>query len=124
MKPSQIILQDKSIVARGDSPEKLLLEIQKLVKKNAAILLQKNNSVLLLVNLGDEDAEVRMFTADTPAKLGQSLKYFFEQLKGSGLKRLYGTDEKDSPMIRMLGKDFGVDIQDSDRSNYKWMMER
>jgi hypothetical protein len=124
MKPSQIILQDKNIIAHGDSPEKILLEIEKLVKTNAAILLQKNNSVLLLVNLGDGDAEVRMFTADTPAKLGQSLKHFFEQLKGSGLKRLYGTDDKESPIIRMLGKDFGVEVKDSDRPNYNWMMER
>ena len=122
MKPSEIILQDKSI-PKG-SAKKLLLAMQNLVKAKTAIMLQKNNTILVLIKLENEDAELRMFTADTPAKLGESLQYFFKKLKNSKLKKIYGTDPINSPLISMLGKDFGMEVQDSDRPDYQWMIER
>ena len=118
MKPSEIILNDKEAMKAG--ADKVLAAVMKIVQKKAGILLHQNNSVLLLANLGDKNAELHLYTLDPPIKLARSLKYFIDKIKDSSLKRVYGTVAFDAPILRML-RDFGIDVQKSDNPQYEWM---
>jgi hypothetical protein len=118
MKPSEIILKDKNSIR--DGADKVLAAISKIIKDKAGLLLQQNDSVLLLINLGEGNVELHLYTLDQPMKLARSLKYFIDKIKASDLKRVYGSIEFDAPIIRML-RDFGIDIQKSDKPKYQWM---
>jgi hypothetical protein len=118
MKPSEIILNDKNSIR--DGADKVLSAVMKIVQDKAGIILQQNDSILLLANLGKNNAELHLYTLDPPLKLARSLKYFIDQIKASDLKRVYGTIAFDAPILRML-RDFGIDIQKSDNPKYQWM---
>ena len=118
MKPSEIILKDKNSIR--DGADKVLTAIGKIVKEKMGILLQQNDSVLLLIDIGHKNAELHLYTLDPPLKLARSLKYFIDKIKASDLKRVYGTIAFDAPILKML-RDFGIDIQKSDNPKYQWM---
>ena len=118
MKPSEIILKDKNSIR--DGADKVLAAIGKIIDKKAGILFQKNDSVLLLINLGGGNVELHLYTLDPPLKLARSLKYFIDKIKDSDLKRVYGTIEFNAPVLNML-RDFGIDVQKSDLPKYQWM---
>jgi hypothetical protein len=118
MKPSEIILKDKNSIR--DGAEKVLAAVGKVIDKQAGLLLQKNDSVLLLVNLGGGNVELHLYTLDAPIRLARSLKYFIDKIKASDLKRVYGAIEFNAPVLQML-RDFGIDVQKSDIPKYQWM---
>jgi len=120
MKPSEIILNDKESMKAG--ADKVLAAVMKIVQEKAGILLQQNDSVLLLVNLGKKNSELHLYTLDPPMKLARSLKYFIDKIKASDLKRVYGTVAFDAPILRML-RDFGINVQESDNPQYQWMAD-
>ena len=96
MKPSEIILNDKESMKVG--ADRVLAAVMKIVNGKTGMLLQQNDSVLLLVNLGKKNAELHIYTLDTPMKLARSLKYFIDKIKASDLKRVYGTVAFDAPI--------------------------
>jgi hypothetical protein len=117
MTPSEIIRKD---AAREDYDADIVIrKIHKLVSNNAAILLQANDSLLLLIALPDNDAELHLYTADSPLTLAKSLKEFIQKIRDSEIETVYGSAE--IPQTLDLLKRLGVDVQPSDKKNYYWM---
>jgi hypothetical protein len=118
MKPSEIILNDRESIKAG--AKKVLASVQKLVSSGHGVLLQNNNSVLLLVRLGEGLAELHLYTLDKPITVAKSIKYFIQKIKASDLRAVYGTAPMDSPVVQMLNIS-GVKIEKSNLPNYQWM---
>lgn len=117
MTPSEII--DKDAERLGYDAEIVKRKIAKVLKLGAGILLRSNNSLLLLLALNAEDAELHLYSADTPLTMAKSLKDFIQKIRASNLKRVYGSG--DIPQVLALLKKFGVDVQESNLPNYRWM---
>ena len=119
MTPSQIILQDK--YSQADDPKKVLLSISRIIKDGNGVLLQKNNSVLFLIRLGDGNVELHLYTVDTPQTLAKSIDYFIKKIQASDMKTVYFPklkgDDKIIGMVRM----YGIDVKKSDRPEYAYM---
>jgi len=118
MKPSEIILNDRESIKAG--AEKVLASVQKLVSSGHGVLLQNNNSVLLLIRLGEGLVELHLYTLDKPITVSKSIKYFIQKIKASDLKAVYGTAPMDSPVVQMLNIS-GVKVEKSNLPNYQWM---
>jgi hypothetical protein len=123
MTPTEIITQEAQTY--GGDADVLLRSISKLAENNAAILLQKNDSVLMLISIAEGIVELHLFTMDRPAKVADSLKYFIEKIRSSDLKMVYGPgnpsqDEKLTQTLKLL-KRMGIDVQKSDLPGYAWM---
>ncbi len=119
MKPSEIILQDQ--YSQADDPKKVLLGINRIVKAGNGILLQKNNSVLFLIRLGEGDVELHLYTVDPPQRLAAAIQYFIEKIRNSDLKKVYFIKPKSGEQIVKMLEMYGVDIQKSDRKEYAYM---
>lgn len=117
MTPSEII--DKDAERMGYDAEIVKRKIARALKSGAGILLRSNESLLLLLALNAEDAELHLYTADTPLTMAKSLKDFIQKIRASNLKRVYGSG--DVPQILAMLKKFGVDVQPSNLPNYRWM---
>lgn len=117
MTPSEIIRKD---AAREDyNPDIVIRKIKKLVESKGAVLLQENDSLLLLIGLPDNDAELHLYTADSPLTLAKSLRGFVQKIRDSEIETVYGSAE--IPQTLELLKRLGVDVQPSDKEGYYWM---
>jgi hypothetical protein len=117
MKPSEIIQKDAERL--GYDGDLITRKVIKLVKSGAGILLQEGDSLLLLIGLPNNNAELHLFTADSPLNLSRSLRIFIEKIRKSDMNAVYGSG--DIPQIlRMLNK-LGVETSASDLPNYRWM---
>ena len=119
MTPSEIILQDQ--YSQADDPKKVLMGIDRIIKAGNGILLQKNNSILFLIRLGEGDVELHLYTVDPPQSLASAIQYFIEKIKDSDLKKVYFIKPKSGEQIVRMLKTYGVDIQKSDRKEYAYM---
>jgi hypothetical protein len=119
MTPSEIILQDQ--YSQADDPKKVLMSIDRIIKAGNGVLLQKNNSVLFLIRLGDGDVELHLYTVDPPQSLASAIQYFIEKIKASDIKKVYFIKPKSGEQIVRMLKTYGVDIQQSDRKQYAYM---
>jgi len=117
MKPSEIIVADA--VNRGVQPEIVLRRVLKKLKDKTAIMLQENNSVLILEDIGNKSVALYLFTQDQPMTLARSVKSFYETIKKSEIQAIYG--KADNPQIIQLLQIVGVPVQESDLPNYNWM---
>ena len=123
MTPSEIITQEAQSI--GGDADVMLRKIDKLVKSKAAILLQKNDSILLLISIAKSVVELHIFTVDRPAKAIEAIKFFVEKIKESDIKTVYGSgnlaqDDKLNKTLKILDK-MGVDVQKSNLPRYQWM---
>lgn len=117
MTPTEIIRQD---ALREDYDADIVLrKISKLLSSKMGILLKSNNSLLLLIALPDNDAELHLYTADSPLTLAKSLKEFVQKIRNSEVETVYGSAE--IPQTLELLKRLGVDVQPSDKEGYYWM---
>ena len=119
MTPSEIILQDQ--YSQADDPKKVLVGIDRIIKAGNGILLQKNNSLLFLIRLGEGDVELHLYTVDPPQSLASAIQYFIEKIKDSDLKKVYFIKPRSGEQIVKMLKTYGVDIQKSDRKEYAYM---
>jgi len=117
MTPSEIIQADSQKM--GYDAETALRKINKVVTSGAGLLLQEGDSVLLLIALPDNNAELHLYTADSPLNLSRALKKFIEKIRASDLKAVYGSGEVPQ-LLKILNK-FGVQTMKSDLPNYRWM---
>jgi hypothetical protein len=117
MTPSEIISQD--IQAHGHNPERVLRWVAGHVHRHNAILLQHGNSVLLVKKIAPHQVELHLFTRDKPLALVGAIKDFYEKIKKSDIKKMYG--KADNPQIVQLMKTAGVKVQNSDKPQYNWM---
>jgi len=123
MTPSEIITQEAKKV--GYDADVMLRKVNKLVSGKAAILLQNNDSLLLLINIAKNTVELHLFTQDSPTALLSSLKYFVQKIKASDIKTVYGSnDDSQSNRLKntldILDK-MGVDVSKSNLPRYHWM---
>lgn len=119
MTPSEIILRDQ--YSQADDPKKVLMGINRIIKAGNGVLLQKNNSVLFLIRLGEGDVELHLYTVDPPQSLASAIQYFIQKIKDSDLKKVYFIKPKSGEQIVRMLKTYGVDIQKSDRKEYAYM---
>jgi hypothetical protein len=118
MKTSEIILNDKEAIKAG--AEKVLAAVGKLIQSGHGVLLKDNNSVLLLIRLGEGLVELHLYTVDKPLAVAKSIKYFIKKIRESDLKAVYGNAPIDSPVVQMLNIS-GVKVEKSNLPKYQWM---
>jgi len=119
MTPSQIVTQDAQ--NNGADPQKVLQSAIGQVKSGNTVLMQENNSVLLVTRLGDGRAMLHLFTLDSPLTLRHSLAGFINKIKTSEIKVVYG-DTMNQQLLALLKK-VGVDVQKSNLPKFTWMAE-
>jgi hypothetical protein len=126
MTPSEIITQEAQ--KYGGDADILLRKINKLVESKAGILLQKNDSVLLLIAIAKGVVEAHIFTMDQPASVVDSLKYFKDKILASDIKTMYfkENDKQKAQLEKTLQllKNFGLNVQPSNMERYSWMVLR
>ena len=115
---SQIILND--VHAKEHGAEKVIQAISQLVESGKAILVRQNNSVILLIQIGDGEVEIHLYTVDPPHRLASAMKYFHDQLVQSGITKVYGTEMPDKQLIKLMLA-VGIPVDKSDRPDYYWM---
>ena len=123
MTPSEIITQEAQ--KSGEDADALLRKINKVVQAKAAVLLQENNSLMLLMNIAKGVSEVHFFIADNEATLKNSIAHFAKELKNSKLTAIYGAvSKKDNPLLENvfdLLDENGINIEKSNTPQYSWM---
>ena len=117
MTPSEIIRADA--IERGLDPAKVLTYVAAMLKQQKVLMLQKNNSVLILQRIEDNNASLHLFTEDSPLTLAKSIKYFIDKIAASDLRAVYGKADNEQ-IVEMLRR-LGVEIQESDNPRYNWM---
>ena len=117
MTPSEIIASDAE---RNNLDPKILMGyVAKTIKEDKGVLLTANNSLLLITFMGEDNAELHLFTADPPLTLMKSLTQFVQEIKQSDLKRVYG--DSDNQEILELLRRLGIDVMESDMEGFNWM---
>jgi hypothetical protein len=117
MTPSEIIAIDAERL--GYDGNIVMRKIAKLVKTGAGILLQEGGTLLLLIAIGNDSAEVHLYTADSGLKLIGALKGVIKKVRDSDLSAIYSSF--DAPEIINMIEQAGITVQKSDLPNYKWM---
>jgi hypothetical protein len=115
---SQIILNDAH--AKEFGAEQVIQAISQLVEEGKAILIRQNNSVLLLVQIGDGEVEIHLYTVDPPHRLASAMKYFHDELLKSGVQKVYGTEMPDKQLVKLMLA-VGIPVDKSDKPDYYWM---
>lgn len=115
---SQIIMNDVHSQAFG--ADKVVQAISKLVEEGRAILVRHNNSVIVLIQIGDGEVEIHLYTVDPPHRLASAMKYFHDELLKSGIQKVYGTEMPDKQLIKMMLA-VGIPVDKSDKPDYYWM---
>lgn len=117
MKPSEIIIADAQ--SNGNDPQKTLDYILNSIQNRNGVLVQKNNSVLLLTPLGQNSAEWNLSTQDNGANLIDSIKYFINQIKKTDVSMIYGMVDNENVLQTI--NNFGLPTVKSDNPEYEWM---
>jgi hypothetical protein len=117
MTPSEIIRNDAERM--GYDADIVMRKIAKVVKSGAGLLLQEGNTLLLLIALPKNAAEVHLYTADSGLKLLGALKSIIKKVRDSDLSAIYSSFN--APEIINMIDDAGITVQKSDLPNYKWM---
>lgn len=124
MKPTEIISAEFQKLGKDSGA--FLKKLSAALRKKLAIIMQEENTILILIALGDGNVELHLFTADSPIKVAKALSRFVDKIRKSDLKAVYGPKEnvpnsnKLQQTLTML-KTLGVDVQPSDNPKYEWM---
>jgi hypothetical protein len=115
---SQIIMNDPESQKAG--AEQIVMAINQLVQEGKAVLVRHNNSVIVLISIGDGEAEIHLYTADNPHRLASAMEHFYKELLRSGVQKVYGTEMPDKQLIKMMLA-VGIPVDKSDKPDYYWM---
>jgi hypothetical protein len=115
---SQIIMNDPHSKEFG--AEQVIQAISQLVDEGKAVLVRHNNSIILLIQIGDGEVEIHLYTLDPPHRLASAMKYFHDELVKSGITKVYGTEMPDKQLIKMMLA-VGIPVDKSDKPDYYWM---
>ena len=115
---SQIIMSDPESQKAG--AERVVMAINQLVQEGNAVLVRHNNSVIVLISIGDGEVEIHLYTLDSPQRLASAMKYFHEELVKSGINKVYGTEMPDKQLIKLM-LTVGIPVEKSDKPDYYWM---
>ena len=117
MTPSQIITAEAQ--QRGVDPKPVLQSTLAQVNSGHTVMLQENNSLLLVTRLGDGRAMVHLSTVDSPLALRSTLAGFLKKLKNSEIKVIYG-DTLNEQLLKLMKK-IGFDVEKSNLPKFTWM---
>jgi NhaP-type Na+/H+ and K+/H+ antiporter len=115
MKASEII--SAYYRKKGEDPAKYLAGVTRLLNIKGAVLLQESDTVLLVVNIGDQKAELHLFTQESPLKVNTAVRKFVKKLKASDIKMIYGENDSQLPQILRSLKINAVPIENP---KYQW----
>jgi hypothetical protein len=121
--PSQIITDDLERKASLEEVQQTIEYFGKANNEGRLFILQENNTIVVLVSIGEGIVEAHLYSVDTPIVMARSMKIMLDELKRSHLKRMYSNVDEDTPKILALMKRFGTDIQESDNPRYVWMAD-
>jgi len=117
MTPSQIITQEAQ--SQGANPQQVLQSVLAQVQSGHTVMVQENNSILLITRLGDKRAMLHMSTVDSPITLAKSLKGFLQKLKDSEVDTVYG-DTTNQQLLALM-KRVGWKVEKSNLPKFTWM---
>jgi hypothetical protein len=115
---SQIILND--VHSKEYGAEQVVQAISQLVESGKAVLVQHNNSIIVLIQIGDGEVEIHLYTVDPPHRLASAMKYFHDELLRSGIQKVYGTEMPDKQLVKLMLA-VGIPVDKSDKPDYYWM---
>ena len=115
---SQIIMND--VHAKKAGAENIIQAISQLVESGQAVLVQHNNSIIVLIQIGDGEVEIHLYTVDPPHRLASAMKYFHDELVRSGIQKVYGTEMPDKQLVKLMLA-VGIPVDKSDKPDYYWM---
>lgn len=121
--PSQIITDDLERKASLEEVQQTIEYFDKTNNEGKLFILQENNTIVVLVSIGEGIVEAHLYSLDTPIVMARSMKVMLDELKRSHIKRIYSNVDEDTPKILALMKRFGTDIQESDNPKYVWMAD-
>lgn len=102
----------------GFNPDDYYAKISKFIEDQKAFILRNMDTILLVKLIGGKNAELHLFTEDSPIIIAKSIKKFWADLIKADIKTVYGQAENDQ--IVKLMKVVRAPIEDSDRSPYNW----
>jgi hypothetical protein len=121
MPASQIILNDPQ--NEGEDLDAIIRFYADLNEQGRLWILQENNTILVLISLGDNVVEAHLYTLDAPIAMAHSLQKIVDELKNSHIKKVYSHMSDDTPKILRLIQSFGLKPQKSDNPDYDWMTD-
>ena len=119
MKPTEIIIADAE--KRNIDPNQALQLANTLIKKHNAIILQANNTIILLASIDKNKAEMHLYTVDNPLKLMKSAIELEKKIKKSNLDFIYY--QETNPQITEMLRRLDLVVEKSDLPNYDWMID-
>ena len=117
MTPSQILTQEAQ--NKGVNPQPVLQTVLAQINSGHTVMIQENNSILLITRLGDKRAMLHLSTVDGPIALSKSLVGFLKKLKNSELSVVYG-DTTNQQLLKLM-KRVGWDVEKSNLPKFTWM---
>jgi hypothetical protein len=118
MKPSEIITTDSK---RRNADSKHELEfVNQLINQHNGLLLQANNTIILLVPIDKNKVEMHLYTADNPLKLMKSAMELEKKIKDSEIEFIYY--QETNPQITEMLRRLDLVIEKSDLPDYDWMI--
>jgi hypothetical protein len=121
--PSQIIMADLGRKATPEEVQQSIAAFESLNNEGKLFILQENNTIIVLISIGDAIVESHLYTADKPLTMARAFKTMLEELKRSHLKRMYSNVDEDTPRLLALMQNFGVTAVESDNPDYVWMAD-
>lgn len=123
MPPSKIIMADLGRKETPENVQQVLQALSQLNEQGKLFMLQENNTVAVLISIGDKIVEAHLFSVDKPLIMARSLKTILEELKRSHLDRMYSNVDDDTPKLLALMQNFGITPAESDKPEYVWMAD-
>ena len=123
MPPSKIIMADLGRKETPENVQEVLMALAQLNEQGKLFMLQENNTVAVLISIGDKIVEAHLFSVDKPLVMARSLKTILEELKRSHLDRMYSNVDDDTPKLLALMQNFGITPAESDKPEYVWMAD-
>ena len=119
MTPAEIITADCE--RHNVDPQKVMGVIAHFVQNKTGKILHSGNSVLFVRMISDENAELHIFTQDSPIAIAKAVPKFWNALKQMQIKKVYGN--ADNQEILQLLQKLGANVQAPDIEGYNWMAE-
>jgi len=116
MTPLQIIKADTE--NRGNDPMHEAMFFHHMMTNKAEVL-RKNNTLLVLLPLEENNFELHLYTDDDAKKLYESMQDFWKQIENRDIKKVY-TDITNQKVLE-LAQRTGWNIQPSDNEKYNAM---
>jgi len=119
MKPTEIIIADAK--RKGAEPTKEVALVNQLIKKHNAIILQANNTMIVLAPINVGKTEMHLYTADNPLKLMKSAIELEKKIRASDIDFIYY--QETNPQITEMLRRLDLVIEKSDLPDYDWMID-